>query len=72
MANTNLMIHSKYRVLSGKTGYTRAADYCLISLLENRAGERLTMVVLGVPGDRLRFREARRLVDWGFRQIQAS
>ncbi len=68
MANTNLLIHSKYDVLSGKTGYTRAADYCLTTLVENKAGERLTLVVLGVPGDKLRFREARRLVDWGFKQ----
>jgi len=68
MANTNLLIHSKYDVLSGKTGYIRAADYCLTTLVENKSGERLTLVVLGVPGDKLRFREARRLVDWGFKQ----
>jgi D-alanyl-D-alanine endopeptidase (penicillin-binding protein 7) len=69
MANTNLIIHSKYKVLGGKTGYIRAADYCLTTLVENGKGERLTCVVLGVPGDRLRFREARKLVDWGFRKI---
>jgi len=69
MANTNLLIHSRYHVLSGKTGYIRAADYCLTSLVENQEGERLTLVVLGVPGDRLRFKEARRLLDWGFKQI---
>ncbi len=69
MANTNLLIHSRYKVLSGKTGYIRAADYCLTSLVTNKAGERLTLVVLGVPGDRLRFREARKLIDWGFNQI---
>jgi D-alanyl-D-alanine endopeptidase (penicillin-binding protein 7) len=69
MANTNLMVYSKYTVLGGKTGYIRAADYCLTTLVENKAGERLTCVVLGVPGDRLRFREARKLVDWGFNQV---
>jgi len=69
MANTNLMVHSAYRVLGGKTGYIRAADYCLTTLVENKEGERLTCVVLGVPGDRLRFKEARRLVDWGFGKI---
>ncbi len=69
MASTNLLIHSRYNVLSGKTGYIRAADYCLTTLVENKEGERLTLVVLGVPGDRLRFREARRLLDWGFNQI---
>ncbi|UCD65274.1 MAG: D-alanyl-D-alanine carboxypeptidase [Candidatus Zixiibacteriota bacterium] len=69
MANTNLLVHSPYTVLSGKTGYIRAADYCLTTLVKNRAGERLTLVVLGVPGDRLRFKESRRLLNWGFRQI---
>ncbi|HKK22020.1 MAG TPA: serine hydrolase [candidate division Zixibacteria bacterium] len=69
LANTNLLIYSPYKVLSGKTGYIRAADYCLTSLVKNKAGERLTLVVLGVPGDRLRFRVARKLIDWGYRQI---
>lgn len=66
MANTNLIINSNYKVLSGKTGYINASDYCLTTLVQNRAGEKLTCVVLGVSGDRRRFREARRLVDWGF------
>lgn len=69
MPNTNLFIYSPYKVLSGKTGYIKAADYCLTTLLRNKKGERLTCVVLGVPGDKLRFREARKLVDWGFKQI---
>ena len=69
MANTNLIVHSKYTVLGGKTGYIRAAGYCLATLVEGKKGERLTCVVLGVPGDRLRFKEARRLVDWGFGHI---
>jgi D-alanyl-D-alanine endopeptidase (penicillin-binding protein 7) len=70
MANTNLIIHSRYSVLGGKTGYTRASDYCLTTLVSNKSGERLTCVVLGVPGDRLRFKEARRLLDWGFLQLK--
>lgn len=69
MANTNLLIWSKYWVLAGKTGYIQASDYCLTSLVKNKAGERLTLVVLGVPGDKLRFKEARRLLDWGFRSL---
>lgn len=69
MPNTNLLIHSPYKVLAGKTGYIQASDYCLTTLVKNKKGERLTCVVLGVPGDRLRFREARKLIDWGFRQI---
>jgi D-alanyl-D-alanine endopeptidase (penicillin-binding protein 7) len=69
IGNTNNFVLSPYRVIGGKTGFIIESDYCLATLLENRQGERLTAVVLGVPGKRLRYREARRLVDWGFRQI---
>ena len=69
MANTNLIVLSPYKVLTGKTGYTRAADYCLGTLVQDKSGERLTVVVLGVPGDKLRFREIRKLIDWGYKQI---
>jgi D-alanyl-D-alanine endopeptidase (penicillin-binding protein 7) len=69
MDNTNMMVHSRYKVLGGKTGFTRAADHCLTTLIRNKEGERLTVVVLGVPGDRLRFRESRKLADWGFGHI---
>jgi D-alanyl-D-alanine endopeptidase (penicillin-binding protein 7) len=69
MANTNLLTQSPYKVLAGKTGYIRAADYCLATLVKNKKGEKLLAVVLGVPGDKLRFKEARRLIDWGFKQI---
>ena len=72
MVNTNLIVHSKYTVLAGKTGYIKAADYCLTTLVKNNKGETLTLVVLGVPGDKLRFREARKLIDWGFTQLHSS
>ncbi|UCC45097.1 MAG: D-alanyl-D-alanine carboxypeptidase [Candidatus Zixiibacteriota bacterium] len=69
LANTNLMIHSPHKVLAGKTGYIQASDYCLATILRNKEGKRLTVVVLGVPRDRLRFRECRRLADWGFKRV---
>jgi len=69
LSNTNRLLWSPYRVLAGKTGYIRAADYCLTALVRNSKGERLTLVTLGVPGDRLRFKESRRLLDWGFRKV---
>ncbi len=69
MATTNLLAHSRYKVLAGKTGYIRAADYCLTSMVENKKGKRLTLVVLGVPGDKTRFREARKLLDWGYKNL---
>lgn len=70
MANTNLMIYSPYKVLTGKTGYIRAADYCLTTLLQDDRGNRVTLVVLGVPGDRLRFRECRKLANWAFKELR--
>ncbi len=72
MVNTNRIIHSKYKVLAGKTGYIKASDYCLTTLVKNKKGEKLTLVILGVPGDKLRFKEARKLIDWGFRQLKKS
>lgn len=68
-SNTNRLVLSPYKVLTGKTGYTIASDYCLATLVKNKKGERLTLVVLGVPGDKLRFKEARRLLKWGFRNL---
>jgi D-alanyl-D-alanine endopeptidase (penicillin-binding protein 7) len=68
MANTNLLVLSKYNVLTGKTGYIRAADYCVGALVENPSGEKMTAVVLGAPGDKLRFREIRKMLDWGYKQ----
>ena len=72
MANTNLMIYSPYKVLSGKTGYIRAADYCLTTILKDQHGDMATLVVLGVPGDRLRFKQCRKLANWAFDEIEKS
>lgn len=69
MANTNLLVQSPYKVLAGKTGFIKASDHCLVTLVSNKKGEKLAAVVLGVPGDKLRFKEVRRLIDWGFKQL---
>ncbi|HOP06811.1 MAG TPA: serine hydrolase [candidate division Zixibacteria bacterium] len=68
MGNTNLLIWSPYKVMAGKTGYIQASDYCLGTIVRNKTGQRLTAVVLGVPGDKLRFKEARKLLNWGFKE----
>lgn len=68
MSNTNRMVNSPYKVLAGKTGYIEASSYCLVTLLQNSAGERLTLVLLGASGGRARFKEARKLADWAFKQ----
>ena len=70
LINTNKMVFSKYRVLAGKTGYIIESDYCLATIIENGAGDRITLVVLGSPGPQTRFREARRLANYSFRKIQ--
>ena len=56
----------------GKTGYTRAAGYCLISTAQ-RNGVRLLAVALGCDGalnaqieDYWNFIDSRTLYDWGF------
>lgn len=72
VGTTNLLVYSKYKTLVGKTGYIQAADYCLATVLENRAGDRLTVVVLGSPWSKTRFKEARRLADFGFRKLKKS
>ncbi len=69
LINTNKMIFSKYKVLAGKTGYIIASDYCLTTVLQDNKGEEITVVVLGSPGSNTRFREARRLANYAFRQI---
>jgi serine-type D-Ala-D-Ala endopeptidase (penicillin-binding protein 7) len=67
--NTNVLLHSKFDVLSGKTGYINESDYCLTTLVQNGKGKKLTIVVLGCPGNKLRFKEARQLAEWGFKNI---
>ena len=70
LVNTNKMVYSKYKVLAGKTGYIIASDYCLTTILQNKDGNRITLVVLGAPGPNTRFREARRLANYSFRKIK--
>jgi len=67
LTNTNRLTLSKMKVLAGKTGYINEAQHCLATIVQNSKGEKLSLVVLGVPGDKLRFREARKLAEWGFK-----
>jgi D-alanyl-D-alanine carboxypeptidase (penicillin-binding protein 5/6) len=52
-----------------KTGYIRAAGYGLIGSAI-RGGRRLIVVLSGLKSRGERFREARKLLDYGFRQFQ--
>ena len=67
--NTNRLLWSSWRVLAGKTGYIDASAYCLTTLVGNGKEQHLSLVVLGAPGDRTRFKEARRLLNWGFKNL---
>ena len=70
LGNSNRLVnYSPFTVLAGKTGHIDESAYCLATLVANSAGEKLTLVVLGAPGGKLRFREARKLALWGFKQI---
>ena len=51
-----------------KTGRTRAAGYGLTASV-SKAGRRLVMVLNGMNSSRERKREARKLIEWGFREF---
>jgi len=67
LVNTNRLLHSKWRITGGKTGFISQAGYCLATLVEAPSGTEVTAVLLGAPSNRMRFAEARRLLDWTFR-----
>ncbi len=53
-----------------KTGYTREAGYGLVASAR-REGRRLIAVIAGLKSKAERAREARRILDWGFRQFRS-
>lgn len=62
---TNKLL-GRFRGADGfKTGYTRRAGYCLVATAK-RHEMRLISVILGAPSERVRSRETRRLLSWGF------
>ncbi len=69
IVNTNKLLFSNYRVLAGKTGYISESAYCLTTIIEDRKGRQLTVVVLGAPGPNSRFSQARRLASWAFQKL---
>jgi D-alanyl-D-alanine carboxypeptidase (penicillin-binding protein 5/6) len=60
--NRNVLLWLYPGALGGKTGYTRAAGFCLVAAAE-RGGRRLAVVVLGAPGEP--FSGAAALLDHG-------
>ena len=67
LVNTNRLLKSKWRITGGKTGFISEAGYCFATMVETPSGTEVTAVLLGAPSNRLRFAEARRMLDWTFR-----
>ncbi|MDA8234055.1 MAG: D-alanyl-D-alanine carboxypeptidase [Clostridia bacterium] len=63
--NRNKLLWWYRGTLTGKTGWTNDAKYCLASAVE-RDGLRLITVVLGVPEIRGHYKESMRVYNWGF------
>ncbi|MDP9865863.1 MULTISPECIES: D-alanyl-D-alanine carboxypeptidase family protein [Streptosporangium] len=66
--NTNKLLGKEPGALGVKTGYTRAAGYCL-SFAVDRDGRRMIGVVLGDSSAERRFRTAGRLLKWADDQM---
>ena len=65
LANTNKLLKQYNGITGLKTGSTDEAKYCLSATAE-RNGVQLVAVVLAAPDTKTRFREAARLLDYGF------
>jgi len=68
LVNTNRMVLSKWKVLSGKTGFILESDYCLATVMQDSQGREITVVVLGSPTNNTRFQVARKLAQYGFKK----
>ena len=69
--NRNRLLRYDRSVDGVKTGYTKAAGYCLVASAE-RNGMRLISVVMGAENDDSRVRESQKLLTYGFRNFETS
>lgn len=70
MVSTNRLI-KEYEGANGiKTGYTSEAQHC-ISASAKRGNLQLIAVVMGAENSKLRFNEAKRLLDYGFANYES-
>lgn len=65
LVNTNRLINNFDGLISGKTGYTTEAKYCL-SAAARRNDTTLVAVVLGCDNTKVRFNETQKLLNEGF------
>jgi len=66
--NRNRLLWMDPRVDGIKTGHTQEAGFCLVASAEDH-GMRLVAAVLGAKSDLARAQEARKLLDYGFRNF---
>jgi len=69
--NRNLLLGRDSSVDGLKTGYTKAAGYCLVASAE-RKGTRLISVVMGTKSPNARANESADLLQWGFRYFESK
>jgi len=69
--NRNSLLGDDPSVDGLKTGYTKAAGYCLVASAERR-GMRLIAVVMGTKSANARKREAKSLLNYGFRFFETA
>lgn len=62
--STNRTIRDSWETHAAKTGYTSTAGYCFATVVTTKSGRRFAISVLGAPGERTRFSDARALVNW--------
>jgi D-alanyl-D-alanine endopeptidase (penicillin-binding protein 7) len=72
LVNSNRLLRSRSDVLAGKTGFIRAAGYCLATLVGQSREPHLITVVLGAPTNSSRFAESAKLIDWARRSVPAA
>ncbi len=69
-SNRNLLLFRDPTVDGLKTGYTRAAGYCMVTTARREASgvgqRRLLSVVLGAASENARAVESQKLLNWGF------
>jgi D-alanyl-D-alanine endopeptidase (penicillin-binding protein 7) len=70
LVNTNRMVVSKWKVMAGKTGFILKSDYCLATVMKDKQGREITVVVLGSPTNSIRFQVARKLAYYGFKHAE--
>lgn len=73
VASTDWLLNSSansgdYKIVGGKTGYIEESDYNLVLKIRNREkGKDLIVVVLGSEETGARFAEAKKLIEWAYK-----